>query len=171
MLLYDYSAIIFPIYSILAEGNRAIVETLIINKRRELPKAKRIFWDAITVLLWVGFLYLWKPVFLIFYKIITLDAPADEIADWIFGEIHSVPFEHAITVLIVTPIVLFILSRLNRHQAPSEHLIYHSSDYSTYFNLDNEQLKQCAESQLVTVYFDQHGQIIRLDDQIVNSNH
>lgn len=142
------------------------METLIINKRRELPKAKRIFWDAITVLLWLGFLYLWKPVFLIFYKIITLGAPADEIGDWIYGEIHSVPFEHAMTVLITTPVILFILSRLNRHQAPSEHLIYHSSDYSNYFNLDDALLKQCAQSQLVTVYFDQHGHIINLEDKI-----
>ena len=142
------------------------METLIINKRRELPKAKRMLWDGITVLLWLGFLYLWKPVFLIFYNIITLNAPAEEIADWIFGEIHSVTFEHAIIVLITTPVVLFILSRLNRHQAPSEHLIYDSSDYSNYFNLDNAQLQQCANSQLVTVYFDNHGQIVRLDNQI-----
>ena len=143
------------------------METLIINKRRELPKAKRMLWDGITVLLWLGFLYLWKPVFLIFYRIITLGAPADEIADWIFGEIHSVTFEHAIIVLITTPIVLFILSRLNRHQAPSEHLIYDSSDYSDYFNLDNAQLQQCANSQLVTVYFDNHGHIINLEDTIL----
>lgn len=95
-----------------------------------------------------------------------LNAPAEEIADWIFGEIHSVTFEHAIIVLISTPVVLFILSRLNRHQAPSEHLIYDSSDYSDYFNLDNAQLQQCANSQLVTVYFDNHGQILRLDNHI-----
>lgn len=142
------------------------METLIINKRRELPKTKRIFWDGITVLLWLGFLYLWKPVFLIFYRIITLGAPADEIADWIYGEIHSVTFEHAIIVLITTPVILFILSRLSRHQAPSEHLLYHSTDYSDYFNLDNAQLEQSTKSQLVTVYFDNHGHIIRLEDQI-----
>ena len=146
------------------------METLIINKRRELPKAKRILWDGITVLLWLGFLYLWKPVFLIFYKIITLGAPTDEIADWIYGEIHSVTFEHAVYLLITTPVVLFILSRLNRHQAPSEHLIYDSSDYSDYFKLDNAQLQQSLNSQLVTVYFDNHGHIIRLEDQI-KKNH
>ena len=142
------------------------METLIINKRRELPKVKRMLWDGITVLLWLGFFYLWKPVFHVFYRIITLGAPADEIADWIFGEIHSVTFEHAIILLISTPVILFILSRLNRHQAPSEHLIYHSSDYSDYFNLDDAQLQQCANSQLVTVYFDHHGHIINLDDKI-----
>lgn len=146
------------------------METLIINKRRELPKTKRMLWDGATVLLWLGFLYLWKPVFLIFYKIITLNAPAEEIADWIFGEISSVPFEHAVLVLIATPIILFILSRLNRHQAPSEHLIYHSSDYSDYFSLDNAQLQECANSQLVTVYFDSHGQIVRLENRIAANN-
>jgi biofilm PGA synthesis protein PgaD len=69
-------------------------------------------------------------------------------------------------MLIGTPIVLFILSRLNRHQAPSEHLIYHSDDYSNYFNVENTQLEECVESQLVTVYHDDHGHIIRINNQI-----
>jgi len=143
------------------------METLIINKRHELPRAKRIIWDIITALLWLGFIYLWKPVFQIFYRILTLDAPAEEFADWIYGEISSVTFDHALYMLIGTPIVLFILSRLNRHQAPSEHLIYHSNDYSNYFNIEPAQLQQCVDSQLVTVYFDDHGHIIRLNDEIV----
>jgi poly-beta-1,6-N-acetyl-D-glucosamine biosynthesis protein PgaD len=146
------------------------METLIINKRRELPRAKRIIWDIITILLWAGFIYLWKPIFHIFYRIITLGAPADELSDWIFGEIHSVTVEHALYMLIGTPIVLFILSRLNHHQAPSEHLIYHSDDYSNYFNVDDAQLGQCVSSQLVTVYHDDHGQIIRLDNKIEAKN-
>lgn len=146
------------------------METLIINKRRELPKTKRIIWDVITLLLWIGFIYLWKPVFHVFYRIITLGAPTEELSDWIFGEIHSVTFEHALYMLIGTPIVLFVLSRLNRHQAPSEHLIYHSNDYSGYFNIDDAQLQECVESQLVTVYHDIHGHIIRLDHQITDSN-
>lgn len=146
------------------------METLIINKRRELPKTKRIIWDIITVLLWIGFIYLWKPVFHVFYRIITLGAPAEELSDWIFGEIHSVTFEHALYMLVGTPVVLFILSRLNRHQAPSEHLIYHSTDYSSYFNIDDTHLEQCVSSQLITVYHDHHGNIIRLDNQIINSN-
>lgn len=146
------------------------METLIINKRRELPRSKRIIWDIITVLLWLGFFYLWKPVFHVFYRIITLGAPAEELSDWIFGEIHSVTVEHALYMLIGTPIVLFILSRLNHHQAPSEHLIYHSTDYSNYFNVDDTQLQQCVSSQLVTVYFDDHGHIIRLDNQITANN-
>ena len=144
------------------------METLIINKRCELPKTKRIIWDLITILLWLGFFYLWKPVFHIFYRIITLGAPAEELSDWIFGEIHNVTFEHALYMLIGTPIVLFILSRLNRHQAPSEHLIYHSNDYSSYFHVDDTQLQECVTSQLVTVYFDDHGHIIRLENQIAN---
>ena len=142
------------------------METLIINKRRELPRTKRIIWDIITVLLWGGFFYLWKPVFHVFYRIITLGAPVEELSDWIFGEIHSVTVEHALYMLIGTPLVLFVLSRLNRHQAPSEHLIYHSNDYSDYFNVDDKELQECVNSQLVTVYHDDHGHIIALNNQI-----
>ncbi len=145
------------------------METLIINKRRELPRTKRIIWDIATVLLWLGFIYLWKPVFQIFYRIITLGAPAEELSDWIFGEISSVTFEHALFMLIGTPIVLFILSRLNRHQAPSKHLLYASSDYANYFNIDNTQLQECSNSQLVTVHHNDHGHIIHLDNQITKS--
>lgn len=146
------------------------VETLIINKRHELPKRKRWLWDALTIGLWLGFIYLWKPVLVIFYKIITLEVPADKIADWIYENISSVTFEHAVFVLSVTPVILFVLSRLNRHRAPSEHLIYHADDYAEYFNLNEAQLKQCADSQLVTVYHDDHGHIIRLDNQITHDN-
>lgn len=142
------------------------METLIINKRRELPKAKRLIWDIITILLWIGFIYLWKPLLHVFYRIITSKAPADEISDWIFDNIHSVTFENAIYTLIATPIVLFVLSRLSRHHAPSEHLIYHSNDYANYFHVDDTQLQQCVNSQLVTIYFDEHGHILRLNDQI-----
>ena len=146
------------------------METLIINKRRELPRTKRIIWDIATGLLWLGFFYLWKPVFHVFYRIITLNAPADELSDWIFGEIHSVTFEHALYMLVGTPIVLFILSRLNRHKATSEHLLYTSDDYANYFKIDNTKLQQCSNSQLVTVYFDDQGHIISMDDHISQNN-
>lgn len=146
------------------------METLIINKRRELPRTKRIIWDIATVLLWLGFLYLWKPVLIIFYKIITFKESPDEIADWIFENISSVTFEHAVLVLIATPIILFILSRLNRHQAPSEHLLYESSNYADYFHVDNEQLQACVNSHMITVYHDEHGQITGLDNKITTHN-
>jgi biofilm PGA synthesis protein PgaD len=146
------------------------VETLIINKRHEMPKRKRWLWDALTIGLWLGFIYLWKPVLIIFYKIITLEVPADEIADWIYENISSVTFEHAVFVLSVTPVILFVLSRLNRHRAPSEHLLYEPSDYSKYFNVDDMQLQQCTNSQLVTVYHDDHGHIIHLENQITPNN-
>ncbi|HEX5330434.1 poly-beta-1,6-N-acetyl-D-glucosamine biosynthesis protein PgaD [Sulfuricurvum sp.] len=146
------------------------VETLIINKRHELPKRKRWLWDAMTIALWLGFIYLWKPVLVIFYRIITLEVPADEIGDWIYENISSVTFEHAIMMLIATPIILFVLSRLNRHRAPSEHLIYHSSDYSDYFGINDSELQHCATSQLVTVYHDDHGHIIALEDKIESKN-
>ncbi|MGA9045360.1 poly-beta-1,6-N-acetyl-D-glucosamine biosynthesis protein PgaD [Sulfuricurvum sp.] len=146
------------------------METLIINKRHEMPKRKRWLWDALTIGLWLGFIYLWKPLLVVFYGIITLKVPAEEISDWIFENIHSVTFEHAISMLIATPIILFILSRLNRHRGPSEHLIYHASDYSNYFHLDDAQVQQCVNSQLVTIYHNDHGHIIGLNDQITTPN-
>jgi len=142
------------------------METLIINKRRELPKTKRLIWDIITFLLWIGFIYLWKPLLIVFYGILTMKVPPEEISGWIYDNIHSVTFENALSMLIATPVILFILSRLNRHQAPSEHLIYTSSDYSNYFKVDDTHLQTCVDSQLVTVHHDHHGHIIRLDNEI-----
>lgn len=142
-------------------------QSLIINNRSELPKAKRIIWDIVTLLLWVGFIYLWKPVFHVFYRILTLDAPGHEFADWIFEEIHSVTFINAMYLLIGTPLILFVLARLNRHHAPTEHLIFHFDDYAEYFKVEKESLQECVNSQFVTVYFDDHGHIINLEDRIV----
>ncbi len=144
------------------------MQTLIINKRHEMPKRKRLLWDAFTVLLWIGWIYLWKPVIIVLYKIIMLDAPVEELSDVIYEEVNAIPFEHAIIMLTVTPVILFILSRLNRHQAPSEHLMYEAHEYSEYFKLEEGQLASCIESQLVTVYHDEYGRIVRLENTIAN---
>lgn len=142
------------------------MEKLIINKRRELPRTKRLIWDVATIALWLGFLYLWKPLLIVFYRIITLKTPPEEISDWIYENVSSVTFENAVFMLFATPVMLFILSRLNRHQAPSEHLLFEPGDYADHFHVDHAQLEQCAASQLVTVHHDDHGHIIRLDNQI-----
>ncbi len=141
-------------------------ETLIINKRHELPIAKRLLWDAITVLLWVGWIYLWKPLFLVLYKIVSLDAPVGEISAVIFDEVSAVTFWHAIIMLVATPTVLFVLSWLNRHVGSSKHLIYGPIEYADYFKIDNTQLQQCIESQLITIYHDDHGHIMSLENKI-----
>lgn len=140
--------------------------TLIINKRKELPRSKIWFWDGITVLLWVGFVYLWHPLFHIFYRIITAEVPPEEISDWIYDNIHSVTFERGGEMLVFTPIVLFFLSWLKRHKGPSEHVIYTIEDYARYFNIEVSQLKSSFDSQVVTVHYDDHGQITAIDNQI-----
>ncbi len=140
--------------------------TLIINKRHEMPRSKIWLWDGITLLLWVGFIYLWRPVFHIFHRIITAEVPAEEIAGWIYDNIHSVTFAHGLEMLIFTPVVLFILSWLKRHKGPSEHIIYTEADYARYFNLDADRLKTHLDSQMVTVYHDDHGQITGMEDRI-----
>lgn len=144
------------------------MESLIINKRHELPKTKRLVWDTVTVFLWIGFIYLWKPALHIFYRIITLDAPTEEIADWIYGEIHSVTFWNAIKMLIITPVILFLLSRLNHNKTQSEHLVFHFNHYADYFQIEKAHLKKCLESNLITVYFDEQGQIIKVENNISN---
>lgn len=131
-----------------------------------MPRRKRWFWDILTVALWLGFIYLWKPLLIVLYKIITLKETPDAISDWIFENVSSVTFEHALYMLILTPTILFILSRLNRHRAPSEHLLYESSDYSNYFRIDNAALQQCTNSQYVTVYHDDYGHITNLNERI-----
>jgi biofilm PGA synthesis protein PgaD len=140
--------------------------TLIINKRHEMPRRKIWFWDGITIVLWVGFIYLWNPVFEFFYRIITAGVPAEQISDWIYDNIHSITFLHGVEMLLGTPIVLFILSWLNRHKRPSEHIIYTYDDYARYFKLEVGQLKTCFDSQLVTVYYDDHGHITAINNQI-----
>ena len=140
--------------------------TLIINKRKQLPRRKIWFWDGITLLLWLGFFYLWRPVFHIFYRIITADVPPEEISSWIYDNIHSVTFVHGSEMLVFTPYVLFVLSWLKRHKGPSEHIIYTIDDYARYFKLEVSQLKSSFDSQVVTVYYDDHGQITAIDNQI-----
>jgi biofilm PGA synthesis protein PgaD len=142
------------------------METLIINKRHELPLRKKIIWDIVTILLWAGWLYLWKPFFHVIYKIFTLDAKPNELADVIMDNIHVIPLHKALIMLITTPIILFLLSRINRHREPTAHLIYDSNEYAKFFGVENSQLEHCRNSQLVTVHHNDHGQITLLEDQV-----
>lgn len=142
------------------------METLIINKRRELPLRKKLVWDIVTVALWIGWIYLWKPLLIVMYKMLTLHAQPNEIWKVILSDISVIPFHQAVIMLITTPAVLFILSRANRHRAASEHLIYQPEDYAAYFGIDEAELKTCADERLITVYHDEHGHVTRLDNRI-----
>lgn len=142
------------------------METLIINKRHELPLKNRLIWDTITVFLWLGWLYLWKPFFIVIYQILILDAEPEEISDVIYDTIKSIPFDHALFMLIATPVVLFILSRIHRHNAPSTHLVFETEDYAKHFKIDLDTLSRCNSSQLITIYHDEHGQITQLENSI-----
>jgi poly-beta-1,6-N-acetyl-D-glucosamine biosynthesis protein PgaD len=145
------------------------MKTLIINKRKELPFVKRFIWDMVTILLWVGFVYLWKPLLVVFYKIITLKVYNEDISTMIWNTVESVKFEHAAFMLIATPMILFVLSRLHRHKDSSRHIVYKIGDYANYFNLSDEQLHQSINSQFITVYHNKNGKIINLDNQIKNN--
>ncbi|MFA5460476.1 MAG: poly-beta-1,6-N-acetyl-D-glucosamine biosynthesis protein PgaD [Sulfurimonas sp.] len=140
--------------------------TLIINKRNEMPFAKKIGWDIVTVLLWAGWIYLWKPLLIVFYKIVTLDAEVDEISNVIFDEISAVTVEHAIIMLVATPTVLFILSWLNRHVAPSVHFIYKFDEYAKYFQVDSAKLRDATDAQLITIHHDNSGRIVDIETKI-----
>lgn len=147
------------------------METLIINKRHELPLRKKLLWDGVTVALWIGWIYLWEPLLEVIYKMLTLDAGADDLWKVILNDISVIPVQNAIWMLIATPMILFVLSRINRHRAPSAHVIYEERDYAGYFKIDNEELKRCVQSQLVTVYHDDHGHIVRLEETIEKTPH
>jgi poly-beta-1,6-N-acetyl-D-glucosamine biosynthesis protein PgaD len=140
--------------------------TLIINKRNEMPFAKKIGWDIVTVLLWAGWIYLWKPLLIVFYKIVTLDAEVDEISNVIFDEISAVTVEHAIIMLVATPTILFILSWLNRHVAPSVHFIYKFDEYAKYFQVDSAKLRDATDAQLITIHHDNSGRIVDIETKI-----
>ncbi len=140
--------------------------TLIINKRHEMPFSKKIGWDVVTVLLWAGWIYLWKPLIIVFYNIMTLDADVDEISHVIFDEISAVTVEHAIIMLVATPSILFILSWLNRHVAPSEHIIYKFDEYAKYFQVDSAKLRESIDSQLITIHHDDNGHIATIENKI-----
>lgn len=131
-----------------------------------MPRSKRWFWDGITLLLWIGFIYLWHPIFEIFHLIFTAGVGEEIISDWIYENVRSVTFRHGVETLILTPIMLFTLSWLNRHKGPSEHVIYTQDDYARYFNVETSRLKTCLASQSVTVYFDDQGHIVAIDNQI-----
>lgn len=144
------------------------MEKLIINQRHELPFRKKLIWDFITVLLWGGWLYLWKPVFDVIYQMLIRPDHPHEVSKTIFSDINVVPVDQALIMLVATPAILFILSRIHRHKKPSAHLILDEEDYREYFGIAKNVYHECLNSQQITVYHNEQGQIIRLENHINN---
>ncbi|ETD72633.1 hypothetical protein V757_03040 [Pelistega indica] len=136
---------------------------LIINQRKSLPYKKRLYSDILTILLWCFWLYLWKPFFLILWKIFKVDQDEDKLINSILNQVDSLTFTHALEMLIGTSLLLIIINKISRRQRDYHKTVYKLEDYANYFDLKTDNLNNAQHAQTITIYHDDSGKIINLE--------
>ena len=137
--------------------------SLIINDRHALPLSKKLPWDIATIILWSGWLYLWKPILVIIYNVFMSNLTAEKTSISISKHIDIQSLEHNAFLLIATLTVLYILSRTHQNVPSKDSVTYEPKDYTNYFHLKTTSLQQCKNSQFIDVYHDNEGHIINLN--------
>ena len=139
------------------------MDTLIINRRRELPLKVRLLSDVATIFLWGFWIYLWRPFFHVLWRIVRIDAPAEEIAEEVFDQIHAVTFTHALMMLLGTSAILIAIAKLPKYSKRSQHLVYEPQEYARFFGIQPEELKAGLQSQVCTIYHNAEGHITKIE--------
>ena len=138
------------------------MDTLIINRRHELPLKKRLLSDMVTTLLWACWIYLWWPFFEVLWRIVSIRSSAEDIADDIFDQIHAVTVEHALMMLLGTSAILILIAKLPKYSPQSLHTVYQPEEYAQFFDINSDELVQGLQSQVCTLHHNQVGKIISI---------
>lgn len=138
-------------------------EKMIINARRELGWRRRILSDTATVILWVGWIFLWLPAFKKLHAIIVLKLSLEPAAIEVLEAVDPVSIWHSLVALVGTCTLLLLWTLLPRRQVRRSHSVATLADYSHYFQLDAAGIAAGYDSQVSTVHHDDTGAIIRVE--------
>ncbi|MDD5227726.1 MAG: poly-beta-1,6-N-acetyl-D-glucosamine biosynthesis protein PgaD [Methylococcales bacterium] len=138
----------------------------IINAPQLQSLSKRLSSFAVTVICWVMWGYLLYPIITV---INWLRGDYDVINEmrW-FGGYKSLLellqiYVGTLIVLGIMWIAWILLRKLRRQQVlPAAEKIVTDDEIATFYHVETEQIRHFRKQQNVTVFFDEHGQIIRL---------
>jgi poly-beta-1,6-N-acetyl-D-glucosamine biosynthesis protein PgaD len=128
---------------------------VIINVRRQLPWRQRLISDVSTAGLWVGFLWLCRPVIGIFAPTRFVDAHLVSAGAPFAAE------RMVLTLLVVTAGLLLWRKLADRRKAPAA--AEGAPNYAGHFGLNDLQLHRGRSSQVCVVHHDADGRIVGID--------
>jgi len=142
----------------------------IINTPQLQSLKKRISSVFVLAVCWLMWIYLLIPLVTLGSWLLGDKKMTDEMR-WLGGyksllELLEIYF---MTLLVLVMLwlcwVCFRALRI-RTTLPASHKIVDDADLCGFYQVQMDELQQCRNSSLITVYFDDHGQIVHLDPHI-----
>ena len=146
-----------------ARRGRPMSEKMIINARRELGWRRRILSDVVTVVMWVGWIFLWMPVFRKLHEVILLKMSLEPAAIEVLEAVDPVSIWHSLIALVGTCILLLLWTLLPTRRITRSHAKASLPDYTHYFRLDEAAIVTGYVSRISTVHHDDAGAITSVE--------
>lgn len=140
-----------------------MAEKLIINTRKNLHWHRRIATDAVTALMWLGWLFLWWPMLHKLYELHQRGFEVGTAALWMLETISPVSMGHSVLALIGTSALLLFWTMLPSQRAEEVHKTETLQDYGDYFELNPEEITAGRTSAITIVHHDDEGHIIGIE--------
>ena len=132
---------------------------VIINARRQLDWKRRVFSDVVTAGLWIGWIFLWLPVYRRLHQVVGLHLNFDLAAHEVLEAVAPISYLHSIVALIGTSVLLLLWTLLPRRTVTHAHATETLADYAAAFDLDAGGIARGRGSRIVIVHHDADGRI------------
>lgn len=132
-------------------------ESLIIDARQQLPWHRRFFSDTSTATMWVVWLLLWRPLLLVTGFMSVQH-------HHVLAPVIGIDIEEYLVALFACAAALLLWSGLPSKQVRNPRA-KQTHDYAQYFDLPLESIESSRQSQICIVHHDEHGKIIRIEQQ------
>ena len=140
-----------------------MVEKLIINARKQIGWRRRALSDVATAGLWIGWIYLWIPVFLKFHEVVRHHLNLEKAAIEVLEAVAPIPIEHSLVALLGTSALLMLWTLLPKREVTQAHAVEEIEDYAGFFGLAAQEIAAGRASRICVVTHDENGSIVGLE--------
>jgi poly-beta-1,6-N-acetyl-D-glucosamine biosynthesis protein PgaD len=142
-----------------------MAEKLIINARRQIGWHRRLLSDVSTAGLWIGWIYLWLPVFRKLHQVTRHHLGLETDVIDVLEAVAPISIHHSVEALLGTSALLLLWTLLPRRQVTQSHAVEAIEDYARYFGLAVQEIEGGRDSRICVVTHDDNGDIVRVEEK------
>jgi poly-beta-1,6-N-acetyl-D-glucosamine biosynthesis protein PgaD len=143
-----------------------MAEKLIINARRQIGWRRRLLSDVSTAGLWIGWIYLWLPVFTKLRQVTRHHLGLETDVIEVLEAAAPISVHHSVEALLGTSALLLLWTLLPRRQVTQSHAVEKIEDYARYFRLAADEIERGRASRICVVTHDDDGDIVGVNAKI-----
>jgi poly-beta-1,6-N-acetyl-D-glucosamine biosynthesis protein PgaD len=142
-----------------------MAEKLIINARKQIGWGRRLLSDVSTAGLWIGWIYLWLPVFRKLHQVMRHHLGLETDVIQVLAAAAPISIRHSVEALLGTSALLLLWTLLPRRQVTQSHAVDTIEDYARYFGLAVQEIAAGRESRICVVTHDDNGDIVGIAEK------